>query len=347
MSSTTTLDQVSPNWDTYAYAVVPVRPPEQARVDLAVSVWLDAKAKRTNSAETATTYAETLDSFRDVLRAAGVDLDHAQESALALALQAYAGAPRHRDGQPVAAATYNQRLAIVSSFYTFAIRRHLLTSPAHNPAAAVERRPVQAYAGAQPINTSEVTGRLGAIDRSTPAGLRDYALLAVALQTGRRCSELAGLRMQDVRLQGERVTLTWRRCKGGKTLHDTLPAPVTHALLSAISAAQAAIPSMHTPDTPVWVSFARDRRCRGRAIGPQTVADICERWLGTSKVHATRHTFAHTLEALGARVSTIQARLGHASLATTGRYLAALASAENEHADALAGAFGITATPVC
>jgi integrase len=46
------------------------------------------------------------------------------------------------------------------------------------------------------------------------------------------------------------------------------------------------------------------------------------------------------MEAAGAKVSDIQARLGHESLATTGRYLAALKSAENAHGDALAARFG-------
>ena len=47
------------------------------------------------------------------------------------------------------------------------------------------------------------------------------------------------------------------------------------------------------------------------------------------------------MEDAGAKVSEIQARLGHASLATTGRYLAALSQADNAHAEAIVGLFGI------
>ena len=47
------------------------------------------------------------------------------------------------------------------------------------------------------------------------------------------------------------------------------------------------------------------------------------------------------MEDAGAKVSEIQSRLGHASLATTGRYLAALHSAENTHAEDLARMFGM------
>ena len=47
------------------------------------------------------------------------------------------------------------------------------------------------------------------------------------------------------------------------------------------------------------------------------------------------------MEDAGAKVSAIQARLGHESLATTGRYLAALKMADNRHADTLAELFGL------
>jgi hypothetical protein len=51
------------------------------------------------------------------------------------------------------------------------------------------------------------------------------------------------------------------------------------------------------------------------------------------------------METLGAKVSDIQARLRHASLQTTGRYLAALGSAENTHGEARAALFGVTSAP--
>ncbi len=46
------------------------------------------------------------------------------------------------------------------------------------------------------------------------------------------------------------------------------------------------------------------------------------------------------MEDAGAKVTEIQARLGHASLATTGRYLGALKQARNPQATALAELFG-------
>jgi integrase len=47
------------------------------------------------------------------------------------------------------------------------------------------------------------------------------------------------------------------------------------------------------------------------------------------------------MEDAGAKISEIQARLGHSSLATTGRYLAALRSAENPQAEKVAEMLGL------
>ena len=91
---------------------------------------------------------------------------------------------------------------------------------------------------------------------------------------------------------------------------------------------------------PVWVSLAHDGTY-GKQLSERSFANICLKHLGTSKVRALRHTFAHSMAEAGAKVSDIQTRLGHASLATTGRYLASLRSAANEHSEALAVLLGM------
>ena len=90
---------------------------------------------------------------------------------------------------------------------------------------------------------------------------------------------------------------------------------------------------------PLWVSFSD--RTYGQAIGSQTIADICKSHLGVSTVHTLRHTFAFTMDQLGAEVSTIQERLGHESRATTYGCLDRLKKAHNPYAPALAHACGL------
>ncbi len=233
---------------------------------------------------------------------------------------------------------FNQRLAIHSSFYSFAMKRGLLNG---NPIARVERRSVEAYAGARAIDYPELRRRMAAIDRSDMVGARDYALLAVALQTGRRLSELAGLHWAGVQVrEGNTVTLHWKRTKGGKVTSDDLPAGVGRALLDYLHRLYGAQIGSLEPDAPIWVSFSRNGS-KGEALSIRSIANICERWLGVSTVHSLRHTFARGMEDAGAKVSDIQARLGHSSLATTGRYLQALRRSQNAQSDALAELFGL------
>jgi integrase len=88
------------------------------------------------------------------------------------------------------------------------------------------------------------------------------------------------------------------------------------------------------------VRLARNGTC-GHALTMSSVANICEQRLGTSKVHALRHTFARALEDAGAKVSEILAALGHTDLGTTGRYLARLHQGENRHLARLSGLYGL------
>jgi len=165
-------------------------------------------------------------------------------------------------------------------------------------------------------------------------------LLSVALLTGRRVAELAGLRQGDLLIVGELITLTWRRTKGGKTASDQLNKATSAALLDYLATAMGINFMARPTDAPIWLSVSKQNP--GKAISGQAIADICQNRLGTSKVHALRHTFAHIMEKSGAAASEIQARLGHESLATTGRYLAALKRAENPYIDDLAKMMGIS-----
>ena len=208
-----------------------------------------------------------------------------------------------------------------------------------NPISRVDRRSAHAYQHAQPLDRRAVADGLQAIDRTAIEGKRDYALLIVALSTGRRVTELANLRRADLYISADKVTITFQRTKGGKTASDTLSRAASSALIDYLYTAYGADFANRPADAPIWSSIS-DRN-KGKAIGVQTIADICERRLGTSKVHTLRHTYAHLMQTDGAVPSVIPAKLGHESLATTGRYLAALTRADNPHADALARSLGI------
>ncbi len=378
-------------------------------IELAIAAWLHAKEQKSQSVKTRSTYEAILTEFRQGLRAEGLDLDatdprrvrallafrrdgHRTEgggtpgaglsteaveqfiaertTALALAAQAYANRPASTPygARPVAATTANLRLAALSSFYTYALRHDLLRGS--NPISRIERRRVQAYASAHPLAYEDLRERLGAIDLTTPAGLRDYALLLLGLHTGRRLSELAGLRREHLVIRPSRVEITWVRCKGGKVMRDELPRegpqglaaealvawvlrlygedgrfdPLVPAPTQALVAAAATVGRSGRAalgGRPIWISLAVRNHTFGRPLSLRAIATICDRRLGTSKVHALRHTFARGLEDAGAKVSEIQARLGHEDLGTTGRYLAQLQQGENRHLRRLSALYGL------
>jgi site-specific recombinase XerD len=301
-------------------------------LDLAIAAWLDSKAGRSGSIHTGKIYRTTIADFRAQLHASGLDLDSAPRT-VALAAQGWAGR-----NNP-APATHNRHLAVLSSFYAFCRKRGLLLG--ENPIGLVERRQVQSYAGIEALAPADVRPRLASIDRSTLAGLRDYALLNCALATGRRVAELAGMRWAHLHFDGDRIRLHFPRAKGGKVMSDTLPAGVSRALSSYLHSLYGAELARLRPDAPIWVALSRNQPGRP-ALSVRSLETICHERLGIH-FHGLRHTFARTMEDAGAKVSDIQGRLGHASLATTGRYLAALRSSENPHADQVAELLGLGA----
>jgi integrase/recombinase XerD len=286
-------------------------------------------------------YSTTLTRFRAALHRAGLELDSTPPDVRRVAEEWSAGTHAHgagaaADARPASSATRNQRLAILSSFFSFAVGEDVVAS---SPITRIRHSTVQPYAGAAPLeDRAAMCTALAAIDSETPIRLRDHALL-LALQTGRRRAELAALTWGDIERIGERAIVTFRRCKGGKTMRDELPQRVTEALEEWREAGRELTLSPTTQKCAVWVSLSRNGSgAAGHPLTGQALADLCGRHLGTPRVRQLRHTWARTMEEKGAKVSQIQTRLGHASLATTGIYLAAVGRgrAENRYAEVLA-----------
>jgi len=318
------------------------------QVDAVIDAWLQETLEtKSGSAKTQLAYQKTLLSFRAALLAEGLDLDSMNTARLVEIAQRWAG---HRAGnakvwnvgKPIADSTYNQRLAVVSSFYSF-VQGHLRLRGVErpNPISFTKRRKVQAYASAEPLEPETIEAAFASIDRSIQQGKRDYALLAVLLGTGKRADEIASLRWQHVRVVGkhESVTLHFDHCKGAKKLRDTLEPETSAVFLEHIRAFYGPDLSLIDQDAPVWMSFSRQNY--GQAISIHTLSDLCEAYLGTSKVHVTRHTFAYVNELEGSTLSDIQHRLGHERIETTAAYVKAVKSSVNPYAQRVAARFGI------
>ena len=318
------------------HEIVRFVPPQKEvlTLDQCIAAWLDAKKGRSGSTKTEMAYRDTLNDFRNLLRSTGRDLD-ADASILAPLAQGWARICK-REGEAVSAATYNQRLAVLSSFYQYAIKHEVL---ADNPIKRVERHTGSDKNAAHYLSPTRVKNGLKKIDRSTLEGKRDYALLSLALATGRRVSELANLRYGHIQKQGETALIIWERCKGGKKMTDTLETKATKVLYDYLYALYGKDLYQAAKESPVWVSFS-DRN-KGEPISTRTLQRICEKYLGTSKFHATRHTWAVTMHDSGATLVEIGKGLGHSNLKTTSDYLDKQLGNVNKYASTLEDLFGI------
>jgi site-specific recombinase XerD len=309
-------------------------PPTAMTLEQCIGGWLHEKQGRSDSSKTYRAYKENLEQFRAILRASGLDLD-GPASAIAPLAQGWAASSRRATS--VSSNTYNQRLASLSSFYGYAIKHDVLAS---NPITRVARRTVRKLHAARPIAGPDVKHGLAQIDRNELAGLRDLALLSVALATGRRGSELAGMRYGHLHKHDNGTcTVIWPRCKGNKQMIDELPEKTTRVLYDYLYAAYGSALGALAATAPIWLSFSHHNE--RQAISIKTVQRICDARLGTPKSHALRHTWAVTMHKKGAKLADIGKGLGHSNLKTTSDYMEEQLGYVNVYARDLEDEFGI------
>jgi integrase/recombinase XerD len=317
--------------------------PYQFSLDSAIAEWIAQKKIRTGSAKTEQAYHDTMRSFRTFLAKGNLDLldssiDVARVATIWASLR---NEKTRRPGQDVSPSTYNLRLAILSSFYTFLNENYKLDPPVPNPIETVKKRPVQAYAAALPLD-AESLEKLATIDRTTREGLRDYALIAVALATGRRASELVGLRWEHVRITGKRekrVTLTFAHCKGNKVMRDMLDEETSAIFLEYLHTHYGKNVMQLQGDAPIWVSYSN--RNQGKAISAKTLSNVCLEVLDTGKVHTLRHTFAVGMIRAGAPITDLASRLGHTDIKITQAYTKEIMGDDNPYSEKLTARFGL------
>lgn len=216
--------------------------------------------------------------------------------------------------------TRNVRLAAIHSFFRYAA----LQAPDHS--AVIQR--VLAMQGKKYDRTlvhflsrPEIDALLEAPDRTTWSGRRDRAMLLVAVQTGLRVSELAGLRVQDVVLgTGAHV-----HCLGkGRKERCTPLRKEAVAVLRAWLRERAAAPS-----DPLFPNV------RGGTLSRDGVEYLLAKHVEAARLrcptlkekrvspHVLRHSTAMDLLQAGVDSSVIALWLGHESVETTQIYLAA------------------------
>lgn len=213
---------------------------------------------------------------------------------------------RLSDDQGLKPASQNRAITAIKSLLSFA---HGIGYLQFNPGAALKQRPSREGLAGR-ILTEEEVFRL--ID-SVAAG-RDRVILSLLYYSGVRVSELCGLTWKDLQPRNASGQITVFG-KGGRT-RTILLDPATWTQLQELRL------GVGKSDAPVFQS-----RKGGGALDPSQVRRIvyaATKAAGLAQKvspHWMRH--AHASHALdnNAPIHLVQATLGHASVATTGRYL--------------------------
>ena len=243
-----------------------------------ISQWIKSKRRK----RTRERYEMYMTNFRQVLLKSGLDLDSEDEIRILSLAEDWAYGTK---GGEIAATTFNNRLSVLNSFYIFALKRKWVKS---NPIKMAERRVERSINAAKVIDVERVKNALKSIDRSTPLGKRNYALLCLLLTTGRHLSEVIDLRCGAITREKNSMAITFNLNRTGEDLSVPLSPGVAKSLNEYISTAY---PDGFTVGSPLWLSFSRYNKSKREAIGKQTISNVCSKYLGTSKVEATKRTF--------------------------------------------------------
>ncbi len=318
----------------------------------AVAAWLSEKYDISQSEATLKSYKSVMARFRAFLARHGLSLDpwrdlsevttdrQRRRTLGQFAIKIREFAEVSAKGEPVAISSYELRLKCISSFYQFCNKYDLLFCG--NPVERIKRPRIPPYQHSRALGIEDVAKAMAQIDRATKKGCRDFALLAVLLETGRRIGEVRLLRWRDLtRHTDGSLEVYFSRTKGGKTKRDLLSKETSDAVLSWIRLSYGG----KTPKKMacVWTSVSR-RSAAHTQLGYEACRDIMMEHLGTTCVHRVRHTWVAAMRRLGATLEEIGDSLGHSSTATTRIYDSQVREVTNPRREELARLFGLRAS---
>ena len=227
------------------------------------------------------------------------------------------------------AVTRNCRLAAVRSFVQHLLRQDVTRSGQYGRILAIRNKKALRRTPTY-LEPEEARAVIAAIDHRSRNGERDHALLLFLYNTGARVSEALAVRACDLRLerprqvrllgkgQKERICPLWsetasalRRIIRTRTAEDflfrnTQWAPLTRDGVAYLLGKYVRLAVQHAPAL---------RKCK---VTP----------------HVMRHSCAVALLQAGVEVSVIRDYLGHASVATTSRYITTNLQMKREVLDA-------------
>lgn len=173
------------------------------------------------------------------------------------------------------------------------------------------------------LTREELARLLGAVDRRTPAGRRDYAAILLLISTGLRAGELVRLTLDDVDWRARLLRVEATKTRSSRAV--PIPGPAFSSLVEYIRCDRSPRASCRSlfiaygpggrilddPEPSSYNILERSVRHALRKAGIDPRNSSCHRF---------RHTYAQHLLEQGIGYPALQALLGHGSLHTVGFY---------------------------
>lgn len=244
-------------------------------------------------------------------------------SHLAEAFAAFGNSPDRRHSSPPEGAKASNTVlrahAAVSSFFAWCIREgYVDTDPTQKLG-----RPQRRQREPRSLEWADAERLYAAAAAEGPWPERDAAIIAIFLNCGLRLDEATGLTMRRYRGRAGQKRLVVRG-KGDKERTIPLPVPCEAKIDTYVASRSKRLDAAELEAPASLLLSARLRPLTRR--GMQSVVESVWKRAHLAPepgelVHVLRHTFATEFLHAGGNIRDLQLLLGHASLATTQRYL--------------------------
>ena len=221
---------------------------------------------------------------------------------------------RTTKGEPLTFHVQHNRLVQIRSFFTWLCKQDRLPA---NPAADLDLPKLTQRLPKTLLSVPEVESILALPDLSSPAGIRDKALLEILYSTGIRRNEAANLTLYD--LQQDRQIIVIRQGKGRKDRYLPLGQRALHWLNQYLEKGRPKLLHL-TQETTLFLNST------GQPFHPNGLGNLVRKYIQRAQpekegsCHLFRHACATHLLDNGADLRSIQQLLGHQKLETTELY---------------------------
>jgi len=265
-------------------------------------------------------YGRALDGFTDWL------LDEWQHGLNKAAVMAYVA---HLKAQGVPPSSVNQRLSAIRKLAKEAADNGLIVEADAQAIGRVENLKRQGKKLGNWLDAGQAEKMLNAPDVATMKGLRDRAILAIALGCGLRREEIAKLRKSDFAQRAGRWVILDLEGKHGRVRTVPTAAWVKHIVDTwAYNAGLSG-------DDYLFPPMRKGGRLQDGHMSPQAIWQVVQAYAPVEKLapHDLRRTFAKLAHKNGCPIEQIQQSLGHASIKTTEAYVGVDLDLQNAPSD--------------